>query len=295
MKRALAGGAVPPAGRGTASRLPRLSFTGGSVAAALALTVASWAFLLTSDRFQTDFISIEAFQRAWDFVKDLLGVGAARRAFLEADEWADKGVLAVETLAMSILGIGIAALAALATFMFGARNVMIGELAPYGSWVSRGGWAVTRLFFVLTRGIPELLWALMIVFVFSPGILAGAVALGIHNAGVLGKLGSEVVEGLDTRPIRALRSSGAGSLQVLAYGVLPQALPRFVTFLFYRWEVVIRTTIVVGFVAAGGLGLEFRIAMSTFKFTEVTLILIWYLIIVLAVDVAAAYLRRLAD
>ena len=152
-----------------------------------------------------------------------------------------------------------------------------------------------RAFFVITRGIPELLWALIIVFVFSPGVLAGAIALGIHNAGVLGKLGSEVVEGLDARPLKALRSSGAGRLQILAYGVLPQALPKFMTFLFYRWEVIIRTTIVVGFVAAGGLGLEFRIAMSQFKYSDVTLILMWYLIIVLAVDMAAAYLRRLAN
>jgi phosphonate transport system permease protein len=107
-------------------------------------------------------------------------------------------------------------------------------------------------------------------------------------------LGSEIVEGLDTRPMRALRSTGAGRLQVLLYGVLPEALPKFVTYLFYRWEVIIRTTIVVGFVAAGGLGMEFRLAMSHFKFTEVTLILFWYLVLVLFVDLVSAQLRKLA-
>ena len=172
---------------------------------------------------------------------------------------------------------------------------MTGDLSPYGSVAWKIVFVLTRAFFTLTRAIPELIWAMIIIFVFSPGILAGGIALGIHNAGVLGKLGSEVVEGLDQRPIRALRSTGAGRVQVLFYTVLPQALPRFVTYLFYRWEVIIRTTIVVGFVAAGGLGLEFRLAMSHFKYTEVALILFWYLIIVLAVDIVAAYLRRLAN
>lgn len=215
-------------------------------------------------------------------------------AFFEAAEWADKAVLALDTLAMSVLGVALAALIAGTFFMFGARNVMLGELSPYGSVVSGAIFAATRAFFTLTRSIPEIVWALIIVFAFTPGVLAGAVALGIHNAGVLGRLGAEVVEGLDPRPMRSLRSAGAGRMQVLIYGVLPEALPRFVTYLFYRWEVIIRTTIVVGFVSAGGLGTSFRLAMSHFMYTEVALILIWYLIIVIFVDFAAAYMRRLA-
>jgi phosphonate transport system permease protein len=129
------------------------------------------------------------------------------------------------------------------------------------------------------------------VFAFTPGILPGALALGLHNAGVLGRLGSEVIEGLDPRPMRSLQSAGASRWQVLLYAVLPEALPRFVTYLFYRWEVIIRTTVVVGFVSAGGLGLDFRLAMSYFRYTEITLILLWYLIIVLFVDFAAGYMR----
>jgi len=71
-------------------------------------------------------------------------------------------------------------------------------------------------------------------------------------------------------------------------------LPRFMTYLFYRWEVVIRTTIVVGFVAAGGLGMEFRLAMSNFHYSTVSLLLMWYLILVLGVDLASSQLRRIA-
>ena len=135
---------------------------------------------------------------------------------------------------------------------------------------------------------------MLLVFIFAPGIIPGALALAIHNFGILGKLSAEVVEGLDTRPARALRTSGAGWFQVIAYAILPAALPRFITYIFYRWEVIIRTTIVVGLVAAGGLGMEFRIALSHFHYTTVTLLLIWYLLLVLGVDLVSAAMRRLA-
>ena len=195
---------------------------------------------------------------------------------------------------MSVMAIGFAALFALVFFIFGARNMMVGEMAPYGSWFWYGVFFLVRGMFLVTRAIPELIWAMLIIFILSPGLLPGAVALGLHNMGVLGKLSSEIVEGLDQRPIRALRSTGAGRFQIMVYGVLPQAMPRFVTYLFYRWEVIIRTAIVVGFVSAGGLGTEFRLSMSYFHFTNVSLLLAWYLILVLSVDIATAFLRRLA-
>ena len=81
---------------------------------------------------------------------------------------------------------------------------------------------------------------------------------------------------------------------MLLYAVLPQVLPQLLTFLLYRWEVVIRTTVVVGFVAASGLGREFRLSMSFFQYDRVTLLLICYLLLVVGVDLASAGLRRLA-
>jgi phosphonate transport system permease protein len=277
--------------------LPSLNFVKVSLLVMVVLVAASWYSILTSDRLQASgFFNGETLDRAWTFLGDLIGTNSsATPAFFKADQWHEKAGLALDTVAMSILGIGIAGAVAFVLFIFGSHNVMVGELAPNKSPVSIALYAVTRAFFSFTRSIPELVWALIIVFAFTPGILPGAVALGIHNSGVLGRLASEVVEGLDPRPMRSLQSAGAGRLQVALFGVLPEALPRFVTYLLYRWEVVIRTTVVVGFVSAGGLGTSFRLAMSYFKYTEVTLILIWYLIIVLAVDLSSAFLRRLAD
>ena len=277
-------------------RWPRITFFRFSLLAMLALVVSSWIFVLNADGAQNhSFLSVETFNRFKGFLSDLLGVGSSGTpAYTQWSEWRSTAHLAYDTLAMSVMAIGFAAIFALVFFMFGARNMMMGELAPYGSCFWSGVFFLVRGLFVVTRAIPELIWAMLIIFVLSPGLLPGAVALGLHNAGILGKLSSEIVEGLDQRPIQALRSTGAGRFQVMVYGVLPQALPRFVTYLFYRWEVIIRTAIVVGFVSAGGLGTEFRLSMSYFHFTTITLLLAWYLILVLVVDIAAANLRRLA-
>lgn len=277
-------------------RWPRITFIRFSLFAMMVLIVSSWIFVLNVDGAQNhSFLSVETFTRFRGFLADLLGIGSSGTpAYAQWDEWRSTGRLAYDTLAMSVMAIGFAAIFALVFFMFGARNMMMGELAPYGSWFWRGVFFLVRGLFVVTRAIPELIWAMLIIFVLSPGLLPGAVALGLHNAGILGKLSSEIVEGLDQRPIQALRSTGAGRFQVMVYGVLPQALPRFVTYLFYRWEVIIRTAIVVGFVSAGGLGTEFRLSMSFFHFTTITLLLAWYLILVLGVDITASYLRRLA-
>jgi len=277
-------------------RWPHVTFIRFSLVAMLALIVSSWIFVLNADGTQShSFLSVETFTRFKGFIADLLGIGkSGTPAYAKWSEWRSTGHLAYDTLAMSVMAIGFAAFFALVFFIFGARNLMMGELAPYGTWFWRGVFFLVRGLFVVTRAIPELIWAMLIIFVLSPGLLPGAVALGLHNAGILGKLSSEIVEGLEQRPIQALRSTGAGRFQVMVYGVLPQALPRFVTYLFYRWEVIIRTAIVVGFVSAGGLGTEFRLSMSYFHFTTITLLLMWYLILVLSVDGAAAYLRRLA-
>ena len=168
--------------------------------------------------------------------------------------------------------IAFAGMAGLPTFLVGARNVCNG----------------VRWTFTLTRAVPELAWALIIVFFLSPGLLLGAVALGLHNYGVVGKLSAEVVENLDPGPARALRAAGASNFQMLAHGILPQALPQFLTYLLSRREVVIRTTVVMGFVGAGGLGRELRRSLSIFHHTEVALIIFWQMVLVIAVDLLSA-------
>ncbi len=194
---------------------------------------------------------------------------------------------------MSVLAIGIAGAGATQTLLPGARNVSNGELGGRPSQIGSLVYYLVRLSYTFTRAVPELVWALIVVFFFSGGVLAGAIALGLHNFGVVGRLSSEVVENLAPNQARALRAAGASNLETLAYGILPQAMPQLITYLLYRWEVVIRTTVVVGFVSASGLGREFRLSLSFFNYTEVTLILLWYLLLVLGVDLLSSWLRRL--
>ncbi len=278
------------------ARPGRTGIATASLAGFALLAATSWGYILLGDDSGVgDFLRGDTWQGVWELVRSLLGADAeGTPAFLDVGEWSSALRLSARTLAMSVLAIAMAGAGALLTFLWAARNVAFGELSGSPYRVAVPAFFAIRALYIFTRGVPELLWAMLIIFVFSPGILPGAIALGIHNFGILGKLSSEVVENLDPGPARALRASGAGTFQTLLYAVLPQALPQLLTYLLYRWEVTIRTTVVVGFVAASGLGREFRLSMSFFQYDRVTLLLLCYLLLVVGVDLASAGLRRLA-
>ena len=275
-------------------RRTRFNVLRWSAYAVALLVVIAWAFiLLDGNSGFGDLFRERTWQNAGRFVASLAGQGSdGPSPFVQAERWRDTGRLALNTLAMSILAMGIAGAGALVLLMPGARNVSDGTLGGAPSRTGAVVYAAVRIFYTLTRAVPELVWAMLIVFFLSPGIIPGALALGVHNLGIVGRLTSEVVENLDPAPARALRAAGASSPKVLLYGVFPQALPMFLTFLMYRWEVVIRTTVVVGFLNAGGLGREFRLRMSWFHYEDVALLLVWYLLLVIAVDILSAQLRR---
>lgn len=274
-----------------ATRL-RLGFGGASALTGGALLLFSWIYVALEQRGSP--LSPESLQYAAEFLWELLGRGSERPAYLDPESWRRALHLSYETLLMSILAAGFAGIGGLLTVIPAARTAADGTLTLLGGWLSRLAYWALRGAYVVSRSVPELLWAMLIVFVFTPGILPGALALGLHNFGILGKLCAEVVEDLDVRPARAIRACGASTPQMLLYAVLPSVLPQFLTYLFYRWEVIIRTTIVVGFVSAGGLGRQFRLSMSWFHLTDVALLLLCYLALVFLVELMASGLRRLA-
>lgn len=254
----------------------------------IALITASWIHVTAQGAGLFGLSAVDTWRRAGDFIGDLAGIGSSRTpAFLEWGSWRSALDLARVTLVMSVLATGLAAGGALVTMPFAASN--LSGRKPGGRVVV---WLV-RAFYIFTRSVPELVWALIVVFVLNPGVLAGAAALAIHNFGVLGRLGAETVEDIDAAPVESLRTSGAGRAQLLFYGVLPQVLPQFVTYLLYRWEVIIRTSVVVGLVAATGLGYQFRLDLAFFRYTNVALLLIIYVLLVWAVDLVSIGLRRL--
>jgi phosphonate transport system permease protein len=274
----------------------KFNFVKFSFFSGLLLIIASWMFIFTADKANFfELFSEKNFLYTKKFVGNLFGAGEKNPAFLDANAWKSALKLTYETLQMSVMAIGFATIAMLLTVIPAARNTADGTLTLTKKWYRWIVFGVIRVIYIFSRSVPELVWAMIIVFVFKPGILPGALALAIHNFGILGKLCAEVVEDLDLRPIRNLASSGANSAQILFYGVIPTVMPKFLTYILYRGEVILRTTIVVGFVGAGGLGQEFKLAMSYFKYTEITLLIICYLILVILADLISEGSRKLAE
>lgn len=207
------------------------------------------------------------------------------------------------TLAMSILAIVFAALFAAPLAVLAARSVTgRGGLAdaPGPSRLGRVGARalraaarlLSRLALLWERAIPAPVWALLLLLLFLPGILPGALALALYTAGIVGRLTAEVLESLDDRPARALRAAGAPAASALAYGLLPAGATRFSLYLFYRWEECIRATVIVGLVGAGGLGILLREQLSSFDFAALTTTLLCLLALSLLADAVSAAARR---
>jgi phosphonate transport system permease protein len=238
--------------------------------------------------------STENLQYTKKFLSSLFGINEEQPAFLILENWKTALLLTWETLLMSIMAIGIATIVALLTVIPSARNFANGTLTAssgFWQWLTYG---IIRISYIFSRAVPELIWAMMIVFLLQPGLLPGALALALHNFGIIGKLCAEVIEEMDEKPVRNLAVAGAGKAQMLLYGVLPTVMPKFLSFIFYRWEVIMRTTIVVGFIGAGGLGQEFKLSMSFFHYSEITLLLFCYLILVFMADFFSEWFRKAA-
>jgi len=205
----------------------------------------------------------------------------------------------IETFAISFMGTLMAVVIALSIVFFASRNLIFSgllyEFEPKHSWRR----LARMLPFLLAKGIlnllrtiPEMVWALIFVFVVGLGPFPGVLALGVHTGGVLGKLFGEVLEDVDTQPVELLQATGANRLQILFYGILPQVLPQFVSYTLYRWEVNIRVAAVLGLVGAGGLGQRIHIAISLFLENQLLTLIMAIYMLVTVVDYLSAYLRR---
>jgi phosphonate transport system permease protein len=206
--------------------------------------------------------------------------------------------LSAQTLSMSILAIVLAAAGGLLLSFPAASNFLL----PGGIFDRVGSRAhalkgalifmTSRGILLLLRALSEAIWALVALFFLFPGMLPGAVGLGLYNLGILGRLMAEVTENVDQRPLRALQAQGASSVQVFVYGVLPSTLPRCLAYVLYRWEVCIRATVMVGFVGAGGLGRLLADQMSSFDYRGVATSLIAMLVLTFGVDSLSSRIRR---
>lgn len=151
----------------------------------------------------------------------------------------------------------------------------------------------TRAILSGIRAFPELILAVILIVPFGLGPFTGALAIGLHSIGTLGKLSSEVIEGVDNGPIEAIGSAGGTLPLQMRYGIVPQAMPTIVAYWLYRFEINIRASAVLGLVGAGGIGAEI-VARLSFRadWPKAGAALLATIAVVLLVDAASSSIRR---
>jgi phosphonate transport system permease protein len=149
-----------------------------------------------------------------------------------------------------------------------------------------------RRFFEIARTVPDLVYALIFVYCFGVGPMAGVLAIAVHSTGSLGKLFSEVNENIDPKPLEGLQAAGASWYQVVRYGVFPQVLPNFISYSLLRFEINVRSSSIIGYVGAGGLGQEIRTAIGFGNYYDLSAIFLIIFATVIVIDITCEHIRH---
>jgi phosphonate transport system permease protein len=186
-----------------------------------------------------------------------------------------------ETVQLAVWGTLFAMVLALPLCFLAARNLSPSPVVFH----------FMRQVFNAARGINEIIFALIFVAAVGLGPFAGVLALSIHGAGMLGKFFAEAIEEADPGPVEALRATGASPLQVIAFAVLPQALPAWIAATLYRLEVNLRAATILGMVGAGGIGFELYSSLKLFQYEDTATCVIVILAMVMTADYVSSRLR----
>jgi phosphonate transport system permease protein len=187
-----------------------------------------------------------------------------------------------DTINIATLGTLLAILLAVPVAFLAARNT-----TPSALFVR----PVAVFIIVASRSVNALIWALLLVAILGPGLLAGIIAIALRSIGFIGKLLYEAIEEIDLRQVEAVRATGAGTAQVLDYGIVPQIMPAFAGITLFRWDINIRESTVLGLVGAGGIGLQLKASVDTLAWPQVTLIFIVILATVIVSEWVSARVR----
>ena len=234
----------------------------------------------------------EGWAQAWPWALRLWQEGAAQ---------AVAATVAMSLLAMVLAGLvgtlaGLPAARNLTSsrpFLVGGENPALWRRAVHGG-VLFGG----RLLLVFLRSIPEYVWAFLFLAMLGPTAWPLVLALALHNAGILGKLGSEVVENTDHGRSGggisgALRGLGAGRAHIVLAGILPQAMPRFLLYYFYRWETCVREATVLGMLGVMSLGFLVVEARAHNRYDEMLFCILLGALLIMVGDAFSAVIRHL--
>jgi phosphonate transport system permease protein len=151
---------------------------------------------------------------------------------------------------------------------------------------------ITRRLLEIFRTVPQVVLAFILVWPFGIGPLAGIVAIAIHSTGALGKLFVELNENADTKPVEGIKSAGGSWLAQIRYAVVPQVLPGFLSYGLLRFEINVRSSTIIGFVGAGGVGQELKRVIGFNIYEEISAICIMILLIVVVIDLVSERIRH---
>ncbi len=196
------------------------------------------------------------------------------------------------TVAMATAGIALALVLAIPLTLLGTSALSVSLLSGQMAWIPSGLRQLVRWFLIVLRSVPELVWALVFVRVVGLGPTAGVLAIALTYAGMLGKVYTEILESGEAHATQSLMRNGSGRLQAFFYGLLPQNAAEITSYTVYRWECAIRSSAVLGFVGAGGLGQELDNSMKMFRGGEVATLLLVFMALVWLADKVSAWLRK---
>jgi phosphonate transport system permease protein len=240
----------------------------------LTLTFVSWTFqVMTEDTI-------------WSFVLDAPAQAGDIGGRMMPPAWSFMSELwwpLWETLNMATLG----------TLLGLALAVPVAFLAAHNTTPSRRFVRpVALLVIVASRSINSLIWALLLVAIIGPGVLAGTIAIALRSIGFIGKLLYEAIEEIDPKQVEAISATGASGPQVMAWGIAPQVAPTLAGISVFRWDINIRESAVLGLVGAGGVGVKLEAALGTLAWPKVTMLLIAILATVVVSEWVTAQVRK---
>ncbi len=196
------------------------------------------------------------------------------------------------TVAMATAGMTLALVIALPLTLLSARSLSISALSGRMARAPFCLRQAVRVLLIVLRSVPELVWALVFVRVVGLGATAGVLAIALTYGGMLGKVYGEILESGELHVSETLLRNGSSRLQAFFYGLLPQNAAELASYTVYRWECAIRSSVILGFVGAGGLGQQLDSSMKMFAGGEVLTMLTVFVALVALADRVSAGLRR---
>lgn len=183
-------------------------------------------------------------------------------------------------------------IATLATMIAVVVSLPVAYIAAQNTTPNRAALWAGRFILVSSRSVNTIIWALLFVAIFGPGIVAGIAAIMFRSIGFLGKLLGEAIEEIDRKPVEALEAVGASQFKIVLYAIVPQVMPAFFAVAILRWDINLRESTVLGLVGAGGIGMILQGAIDTFNWPEVSMVLLTILALVVFGEVVSTYLRK---